>query len=66
MLNLLLLFIFSLVFDKRNINPSDPKQGWDGKYKGVLTEPGLYSYKIRVVLLSGEVKVFSGGVRLVR
>jgi gliding motility-associated-like protein len=55
-----------MIFNKRNFKPSEEGQGWDGRYRGVLAEPGLYPYKIKAELLSGEIREFSGGVRLVR
>jgi len=55
-----------MIFNRKNISASDAGSGWDGKYKGHASEPGLYAYRIKVTLLSGEMREFTGGVRLIR
>jgi gliding motility-associated-like protein len=47
-------------------NTTDPKQGWDGKYKGVEQEAGVYNYLIRVSYPLGRVEVYKGDVTLIR
>lgn len=45
---------------------TDPKGGWDGTYKGVPQEAGVYGYIIRIATPDGKVKSFQGDVTLVR
>ena len=40
---------------------------WDGTYKGVLQQPGVYVYTINTVFIDGERKeIYKGGVTLIR
>ncbi len=51
-----------LVFETRN-----PRQGWDGNYKGKSADAGVYYYRIVVALPpEGTVKVIKGDVSLIR
>jgi gliding motility-associated-like protein len=45
---------------------TDPQQGWDGKYKGVLQDVGTYHYIIRVAYPDSRVETFKGDVTLVK
>ncbi len=45
---------------------TDHKQGWDGTYKGIPQESGVYSYLIRVVIPDGKQRVYKGDVTLLR
>jgi gliding motility-associated-like protein len=45
---------------------TDPKKGWDGTFKGVPQETGVYNYIIRVSYPDGRVETFKGNVTLVR
>lgn len=45
---------------------TDSKKGWDGTYKGVAQELGVYNYIIRVVIPNGQQRVYKGNVTLVR
>jgi gliding motility-associated-like protein len=39
---------------------------WDGTYKGMACNAGVYAYMADVVFLNGEKKVFSGNITLIR
>ena len=40
---------------------------WDGTYKGVLQQPGVYVYTINTVFIDGERKeIYKGGITLIR
>ncbi|MCW5908051.1 MAG: gliding motility-associated C-terminal domain-containing protein [Chitinophagales bacterium] len=41
-------------------------QGWDGTYKGVLQNPGVYTYHAEGVYLNGKVKAKTGTVTILR
>lgn len=45
---------------------TDNKQGWDGTYKGVPQQTGVYNYIIRVVIPDGKQRVYKGDVTLLR
>lgn len=45
---------------------TDNKQGWDGTYKGIPQETGVYNYIIRVVIPDGKQRVYKGDVTLIR
>lgn len=40
--------------------------GWDGTYKGVKQEPGIYTYYIKAIYLNGKVVEKAGTITLVR
>ncbi|HTN47394.1 MAG TPA: choice-of-anchor L domain-containing protein [Flavipsychrobacter sp.] len=45
---------------------TDISQGWDGSYRGVPQEMGVYSYIIRLAIPGGTQKVYKGNVTLLR
>jgi len=45
---------------------TDYKQGWDGTYKGVPQETGVYNYIIRIALPNGQQRVYKGDITLLR
>ena len=45
---------------------NDPKKGWDGTWKGVPQDMGVYQYLIRVAYPDGYVETYQGNVTLVR
>jgi gliding motility-associated-like protein len=45
---------------------TDPNLGWDGTYKGLAQEVGVYHYVIRVTTPDGKMKAYKGDVTLVR
>lgn len=45
---------------------TDPTRGWDGTFKGVNQESGVYNYLIRVSYPLGKVETFKGDVTLIR
>ncbi len=47
-------------------NTTDPDLGWDGTYKGVPQDPGVYHYLIRVTTPEGIQRMYKGDVSLVR
>jgi gliding motility-associated-like protein len=55
-----------LVFEKQDFIPNDPVFGWDGTYRGVLQNPGVYVFHGQVEYLDGRVERFKGDVTLIR
>jgi gliding motility-associated-like protein len=45
---------------------TDPSKGWDGRFKGVPQEIGLYHYLIRVAYPDSKVETYKGDVTLVK
>jgi len=45
---------------------NDPKKGWDGTWKGVPQDMGVYEYLIRVAYPDGFVETYKGDITLVR
>lgn len=56
----------NLVFENHRFPPNDPFRGWNGTYRGMTANPGVYTYLARVRFLDGEVEVFGGDVTLLR
>ncbi len=45
---------------------TDNTRGWDGTYKGIPQDPGVYKYLIRIVKPDGTAQEFKGDVTLIR
>lgn len=45
---------------------NDINQGWDGTYKGVPQDPGVYFYQVRVAYPNGKTQFLKGDVTLIR
>jgi gliding motility-associated-like protein len=44
---------------------TDPKQGWDGTFRGVMQDLGVYNYIIRVAYPDGKVDSYKGDITLI-
>jgi hypothetical protein len=55
-----------IVWSRKDFLPNNPKDGWDGDYRGRPAEPGVYLWYAKVVTDRGEEFLFSGSVTLVR
>ena len=54
------------MFGNDNILPNDNRAGsWDGRYKGKLLEPGVFTWWADIELASGEHIQMKGDVTLV-
>ena len=56
----------TLVFENYNFQTNNLSIGWDGRYKGEMLNPGVYTWFAEVEFLDGKVELFEGGVTLVR
>lgn len=56
----------NLVFEEADFMPNDYRTSWDGKVRGKLAQPGVYTYLLELSFRDGKRQVFSGGVNLVR
>jgi gliding motility-associated-like protein len=53
-------------FGQEIFSTTDPKKGWDGTWKGVRQDMGVYQYMIRVAFPDGVVEKYQGDVTLLR
>lgn len=54
------------LFEKKDLQPNQVEQGWDGTARGRLVMPGSYIYYIIVVFENGHEQKFYGEVSLLR
>lgn len=45
---------------------NDPEMGWDGTYKGKLTDPAVFVYSINATSISGDKIIRKGTISLIR
>lgn len=50
-----------LIFESNDVNI-----GWDGYYKGQLSDPGIYIYKVRGSYINGEPFTMGGDIMLIK
>jgi gliding motility-associated-like protein len=55
-----------LVFEALDQLPDLPHNGWDGRFKGELLTPDVFTYYAKILLLSGSTLVVYGDVTLLR
>ena len=55
-----------ILFDKENLSPDDPTQGWDGAWRGKVAQVGVYTYWAELERVDGTRFEKSGTVSLVR
>ena len=55
-----------VIYKKNDFAASDSSIGWDGTYKGQVSGPGVYPYKISVQFKNGELFDYKGVVTLLR
>lgn len=54
------------VFSAENLPPNDPSLGWDGTWRNKPMDVGTYVWMAEVEFLDGKVRLFEGGVNLMR
>lgn len=54
------------VFQKHYFLPDDPGAAWDGKFRGIESNIGVYPYKLIVVFSSNRREVILGNITLIR
>jgi gliding motility-associated-like protein len=54
------------VFIKENFDPNEPRQGWDGTFRGELLNPGVYVFRAEVEFTDGFIDNYGGDVTLLR
>jgi gliding motility-associated-like protein len=54
------------VFENYNFLANDPREGWDGRFRGQPLNAAVYVYFVEVEFTDGEVVLFKGDVMLMR
>ena len=54
------------VFIQEHFLPNDPYAGWDGKFRDLELEPGVYVYHAVIEFVSGKKVSYSGDVTIVK
>jgi len=56
----------ALLFENFNFEPNNLSLGWDGRFKGHMMNPGVYTWFAEVEYLDGQIQLVEGGVTLLR
>ncbi|MEQ1744747.1 MAG: choice-of-anchor L domain-containing protein [Saprospiraceae bacterium] len=56
----------TMVFQKQNFQPNDPKYGWNGYFHGALMTPAVFVYYAEIELIDGRRLLYKGDITLVR
>ncbi|MFN8303700.1 MAG: gliding motility-associated C-terminal domain-containing protein [Saprospiraceae bacterium] len=54
------------VFQAKDIQPNDPKLGWDGTFRGKVMNPAVFVWWAEVVLIDGRSILMKGDVTIVQ
>jgi len=55
-----------LVYEANNVNLNDPRDSWDGTFKGKDMNPGVFIYIIEIEFVDGFVKIYQGDVSIIK
>jgi gliding motility-associated-like protein len=55
-----------LVFQRVNLAPNEPTQGWDGTFNGQPASSDVYTYIIEIICNNSTISTFTGNVTLIR
>ena len=55
-----------MIFERKDIQPNQPAEGWDGDYRGAPAQPGVYLWVVEVEYADGLTEVFKGQTTLIR
>ncbi len=55
----------NLVFRQQNIEPNNPKYGWDGRFRGQPMNPAVFVWWAEIELASGQVILMKGDLTIV-
>ncbi len=56
----------NLIFEQKDFPPNDNHYGWDGTYKGIPANQGIYTCSFVLLLTSGKEKIVNNSVQLSR
>jgi gliding motility-associated-like protein len=54
------------IYEATDLMPNDPTKGWNGRFKDVTVNPGVFVYTAEVEYIDGVVEVVTGDVTVVR
>jgi gliding motility-associated-like protein len=54
------------VYERANFPPNDPSFGWDGKVKGIVSQPDVYLYTAEVICENGITYTYKGNVSVLK
>jgi len=54
------------LFNDTDFLPNDPAHGWDGSFKNVLINPGVFVYHVEVEYVDGVIEDLTGDVTLLK
>ena len=55
----------ALLFERNNIDPNNPQNGWDGTFRGRQLQPGIFVWFAEVTFIDGFRKIYKGDVTLI-
>ncbi|MEZ5050494.1 MAG: gliding motility-associated C-terminal domain-containing protein [Saprospiraceae bacterium] len=55
-----------LMYENKDFEPNENPMAWDGKFYGRYAQPGVYVFMLRYVLNSGEEKILTGDITIIR
>ncbi len=56
----------ALVYESREAEPNDSREGWNGQFKGKAVATGVYIVMAQVEFIDGEVLIYEGDVSVLR
>lgn len=54
------------VFERKDLQPNEPADGWDGSFRGQLLQPGVYLWQVELTYPDGLRDAFQGHTNLIR
>lgn len=54
----------ALMFERNNIDPNNPGEGWDGTFRGQALRPGVFVWFAEVTFIDGYREIYKGDVTL--
>lgn len=55
-----------VLHEANNFLPNDPGMGWDGHFKNLKVNPGVFAYRAEIEYIDGIVEILTGDVTVVR
>lgn len=56
----------SMLYELRDAAPNDNTKAWDGRHRGKLVQPGVYTWMLQVELVDGSVHKYRGDLTVIR
>ncbi len=55
-----------MVFQKANLSPNVPSDGWNGRYNGRIQTTDVYTYIIEIICENSEILTYKGNITLIQ